>query len=152
LRDPRLPAPGGAAFSHDLLRRHSDALNALQADRQLDADVAVAMAVAFEEAIAHVQRKAAPCYEPVPPGQFNPYASREELATQAAALAEMAERSAINPVTVARAQAALERDLAWLARFRAGLAPAEPAAFMPGPAEVEAARVLVELLLGESVV
>jgi hypothetical protein len=147
LRNPRLGSPDGDAFSHDLLRRHSEALSALQASGGPDDDVAAAMAVAFEQAFAHVQRKAATCYEPLQPGQPNPYTSREDLTTQAAALAEMAERSAIDPVTIARAREALERDLAWLARFQTRSAIGDAGAVQPPPAEIEAARLLVELLL-----
>jgi hypothetical protein len=151
LKDPSMASSEGAAFSGDLLRRHDDALRGLQAGGQLDADVAAAMAIAFEEAVTHVQRKMATCYEPVPSDQPDPYASREELTTQAAALAEMAERSAIDRDTIARAQAALERDLAWLARFQAGPASGDLGVVKPSPAESEAARVLVQLLIGESI-
>jgi hypothetical protein len=151
LRDPRLPAPDGAALSRDLLRRHSEALDELQAVGQLDSDVAAAMGVAFLEAVVHVQRKMATCYEPLPPGQPNPYVSRDDLTTQAAALTEMAERSAIDPLTVTRARATLERDIAWLAQFQAGKQPGKLDEIRAMPAEVEAARLLVELLLGRFV-
>ncbi len=147
LQDTRLISADGAAFSVELRNRHADALGALRTGGQLDANVAAAIAVAFDEAVTHVQRKMATCYEPLEPGEPNPYTSREELTTQAAALAEMAERSRIDPVTVARAQEALERDMAWLARFQGGQKPGEPESIEATPAEVEAARVLVELLL-----
>jgi hypothetical protein len=147
LKDPRLGSSGGAAFSSELLRRHRDALTRLQTAGQLDSEVASAMVIAFDEATVHVQRKMATCYEPLPPGQPNPHTSREELTTQAATLTEMAARSVIDPATVARARAALERDLAWLAQFQAGRQPGELEEIRATPAEVEAARLLVELLL-----
>ena len=102
--------------------------------------------VAFEEAVKHTQAKQATCYAPLPQDAANPYPPREEVVTQAAALAEMAERSVIAPETVAAARAALARDMAWLDQFRAGGDPGEVTALEATPAEIEATRVLVALL------
>jgi hypothetical protein len=134
-------------FTADLRRRYAGSLSALVARRWVDAAVAGHIGVAFGEAVTHVQRKQTSCYEPIPQGAANPYPPREEVVTQAAALAEMADRSGIAPETVATAQAALARDMAWLDQFRAGGNPGEMAAVDATPVEIEAARVLVALLL-----
>ena len=132
-------------FSNDLRRRHADALETLVADKILQADVADAMSVAFEQAIAHIQRQTvACCYEPLPPE----YMPRQNLTTQAAVLTEMVLRSGIDWDTANRAQAALERDMAWLSQFQAGKKPGQLESIEVTPAEVEAAHILVHLLLG----
>ena len=69
--------------------------------------------------------------------------------TQAGALAEMARRSNIDPDTVTRARDAMARDMAWLAQFQAGQAPGELSSIEATPAQIEAARILVELLLAK---
>jgi len=147
LRDTRLQSPGDPTFSKDLRRRHADALKALVASQELRADVADEIGIAFEEAVNHVVRKMATCYVPIESREANPYPPREELITQAAALTEMAGHSDIDPATVARARKALARDMAWLAQFQAGQAPGELSSIEATPAQIEAARVLVELLL-----
>lgn len=72
---------------------------------------------------------------------------RRDLMAQAEALGKMAGRSKIDAATVARARASLEHDMAWLSQFQAGKQPDELRDVQAMPAEVEAARVLVELLL-----
>jgi hypothetical protein len=86
------------------------------------------------------------CYELTSEG-VSSMGVRGDMTTQAAALAEMAERSTIDPATVARAQEALERDIAWLEQYKTGNQTGDPERIDASPAEVEAARVLVELLL-----
>jgi len=149
LQDSRLQSPEETEFPKDLRRRHADALKALVAGQELQADVADAISIAFEEAITHVERKMVTCYTPLQPGEANPYPSREELITQAAVLTEMAGRSDIDPDTVARARAVLARDMAWLSQFQTGMQPGELDTIETTPAEIEAARILVELLLAK---
>lgn len=132
-----------------LHQRHQAALDALVADGSLSAEVAAEIGVAFEEALNHLQSKLATCYAPLAPGEANPYPPREDLNAQAAALAEMAQRSNIDQATVAKAQAALERDIAWLAEFHATRQAGDINTIAASPAEIEAASILVELLLGK---
>jgi hypothetical protein len=78
--------------------------------------VAQEMQAAFEGAAYHVWRANAPitCYEPILPPDYQIQGS-SDLARQAKLLAEMAEQSTIEQATVAQAQAAIERDIAFLA-------------------------------------
>jgi hypothetical protein len=70
------------------------------------------------------------------------------LVQQTAFLEEVAAEGDIDPETVAQAQASLERDIAWLAQFHAGEMPGELDGVEVTPEAAEAARILVELLLG----
>ena len=97
--------------------------DALVADGALSANVAVEIGTAFQEATDHLSGRFVSCYAPQQPGEISPRPTREELTLQAAALSEMAQRSDIDPGTVAKAQATLERDMAWLAQFRATQRP-----------------------------
>jgi hypothetical protein len=144
LDNPELQSFEDTDFSRELHRRHEDALAALVAGGELDAAVADEIAAAFEEAVAHVQRQQASCYIALPP-EFTP---RENLVQQAQILEEMAEQGDLDAETVAQAQEALERDIAWLARFHAGELPGEMEIEVT-PQAAEAARILVELLLGD---
>lgn len=137
-----------SALAEMLRQRHQAALDALVADGSLSPEVAVEIGIAFEEASYHLAGRFVSCYAPQRPDQISPRPIREELTQQAAALREMAQRSDIAPDTVAKAQATLERDMAWLAQFRATQQPEDVNAITATPAEVEAARILVELLLG----
>lgn len=143
LQDPRLQTFEDTDFTRELRRRHADALAALVAEEGLHPTVAENIGIAFEQGMAHVQRQMASCYMLIPPE----FAPREELVNQVAVLGEMAATSEIDPSTVARAQEALERDIAWLAEFEAGMVPEELDDVHAGWEEVEAARILVELLL-----
>jgi hypothetical protein len=143
LQDPQLQTFEDTDFTRELRRRHADALDALVVEADLHPTVAENIGIAFEQAMAHVQRQMASCYIALPP-EFIP---REELVSQVAALEEMAATSEIDPSTVARAQEALERDIAWLAQFEAGVAPGALDDVHAGWGEIEAARILVELLL-----
>jgi hypothetical protein len=66
--------------------------------------------------------------------------------SQITALEEMAGRSAIDPATVAQVREALERNIAWLARFQAGENPGNVSDLEVGATSAEAARVLIDLL------
>ena len=121
LDHPELQSFEDTDFSRDLRQRHEHALAALVGIGEIDAAVADEIAVAFEEAIAHIQRQQATCYMSLPPV----FTSREELVQQATILEEMATEGDIDPETVAQAQAALERDIAWLSQFHAGKVPVQ---------------------------
>jgi hypothetical protein len=147
-----------------LVADHRAALDDLVTAGELDAAVADQMQVAFTEASHHVWRSNAPitCYEPMMV-DYTP-ASSGQLAQQADLLAEMAKSDNLDPATVAQAQAAIERDIAFL-----NLSDAETQAlydqlvataggtynFPPldeldlevTPEAAKAARLLVELLL-----
>jgi hypothetical protein len=143
LQDPKLQSFDESAFPAELLRQHAVAIDALTAGKALDPKVAHAITVAFEQAVFHIRRQMATCYIMLPP-EFIP---RQDLTDQAAALAEMAERSDIDPATVDRARAALTHAMAWLARFEAGQQPGMMQSIKATPEEAEAARVLINVLL-----
>ncbi|CAG0936327.1 hypothetical protein TFLX_05197 [Thermoflexales bacterium] len=143
LKNPQLQTYEDTDFSRHLSQQHAEALTALTEAGLLDAAVAADIQVAFDQAVAHVQRQQATCYIALPPE----YTPRQEVLTQTAALTEMAQRSDINPATVERARAALARDMAWLAQFQAGEKPDDLADIQATPTEIRAARILVDLLL-----
>ncbi len=144
LNSPELQSYEETDFSRSLRERHKLELDMLVANNGVDASVAEQIQIAFEQAIAHVQRQVAECYEAMP----MEYYPRQDLAQQMAALEEMAGKSDVDPATVAQAQEALERDIAWLDDFQAGRVPGALEEVEADPAAVEAARILVELLLG----
>jgi hypothetical protein len=144
LDHPELQSFEDTGFSRDLRQRHEHALAALVESKEIDAAVADEIAIAFEEAIAHIQRQQATCYIALPPV----FAPREDLVKQAELLEELSAEGDIASKTVAQAQAALERDIAWLAQFHAGEEPGELDGIEITPEAAEAARILVELLLG----
>jgi len=138
---------------------HRAALDALVAAGQVSPEVADDLQVAFEGAAYHVWRANAPitCYIIAPP--LYEFQSNVDLAQQAELLEEMAKKGALDPDTVARARAAIERDIAWRSltaeEQEAILEAAQQAKYPPLeelgleiPASArEAARILVELLL-----
>ena len=149
-----------------LVADHRVALDDLVAAGEIGAAVAGQVQAAFEAAAWHVWRSSAPmtCYKAAPP-DYAP-ASSEQLVRQAEVLAQMAAEGDLDPDVVARAQAAVERDVAFLAlsdeETKALYAKLRKAAgdtySFPGfdqldleisPESAEAARFLVELLLGE---
>ena len=149
-----------------LVTDHRAALNDLVTAGELDAAVADQMQVAFAEAAHHVWRSNAPitCYEAVM-ADYTP-ASSDQLTQQADLLAEIAQSGDLDPATVAQAQAAIERDIAFLnlsdaeiqALYDKLIAAAGDTHDFPSldgldldipPEAAEAARFLVELLLGE---
>lgn len=150
-----------------LVADHQAALDKLVGTGQLDPAVAEEMQAAFEGAAYHVWRANAPitCYEPIAPPDYQ-VESSSDLARQAELLSEMADKSAIDPNTVAQAQAAIERDVAFLTLSSAEQnALAEAVREAAGdtwafprlteldmdvsPESVQAARTLVALLVGD---
>jgi len=143
LKDPQLQSYEDNDFAKNLRQRHAEALDALVANGEFNSAVAGEITVAFEQAIAHIQRQMATCYIALPPEYF----PREDLILQAAALNEMADKSEIDPDTVAQVQTALERDLEWLSQFSAGQAPGQLETIEATPEAMQAARILIDLLL-----
>jgi hypothetical protein len=145
---------------------HRTALDELVRTGELDAAIADDLQVAFESAAHHVWRANAPitCYEPMPGPDYQ-VESSSNLARQADLLAEMGARSAIDEATLAQAEAAIERDVAFLsmslddqqALIDAVMETSGDGASYPSLAELDleippesvtAARILIELLLG----
>ncbi len=145
LDDPALSAPQETDFSRDLRQRHAGALDALVAAGQLDPAVAAEIAIAFDQSILHAQNRMSFCYIAMPSEAL----PRGDLTARIAALQEMAARSAIDPATLDEIRLALERDVAWLAQFDAGHSPPFLHLVAVSPQDQAAARVLVDLLLGE---
>lgn len=104
----------GEGIRSELLANHQAALNELTSTGELDAAVAEQVQAAFVEATYHVWRANAPitCYEPMIVN-YKP-ASADQLVKQANLLAEMAESGDLDAGTVAQAQVAIERDVAFL--------------------------------------
>jgi hypothetical protein len=164
-RDWDHPERGGQA--HDgLVTEHRAALDELVTLGELAADVADYAQAAFAEAANHVwlSNCGITCYEAVLP-DYAPI-SRAQLVQQAELLADIADDETIDEDVVARAQAAVERDIAFLSlshEERQALydelieAAGESYDFPPfdeldleiTPEAAEAARFLVELLLEE---
>ncbi|MGB9593438.1 MAG: hypothetical protein ACPL7R_04790 [Anaerolineae bacterium] len=98
-----------------LIADHLAALDSLVQSGQVSAAQADDIHVAFQAAAQHVWRANAPmtCYVPAPYPQYR-IMGASDLAQQADILAEMAARSAIDPGTVAQAQASIQRDMAVL--------------------------------------
>jgi hypothetical protein len=152
----------GSKARDQLVADHRAALDDLVAANELDASVAERVQSAFDEAVYHIwHSNAVTCYETQ--GPIYQAASRGQLVQQANLLAEMAQSGSLASETVALAQAALERDIAFLS-----LSPTETEALYdklvtPGgryplfddvdleimPQAAEAARFLVELLSGQ---
>ncbi len=124
-----------------LLQQHSEALTALVKEELIDSAVAADIQVAFEEAIAHIRRSQVTCYNPTV--ELTP---RQDMLEQAMVLAELAQQTTIDSDTIERVGAALARDIAWLDQLRAGQRSNNPEEIQPTPTEIEAARILVELL------
>ena len=135
-----------------LVAEHRVALDDLVTAGELDAAVADQMQVAFTEAAFHAWRNNAPmtCYEALP----IEYGARDHLLQQAELLREAA--SDLDPAVVEEVQAAIARDIAL---FEAAAGPEagmklveqfEAGEIEASPEAVEAARTLVDLLLGET--
>jgi hypothetical protein len=86
----------------------------------------------------------AECYIMLPPE----FAPRADLVQQAAALEKIAEKGDVEPATVRLAQEALERDITWLAQFQSGQVTGTLEEVEADAASVEAAQILIELLVG----
>ncbi len=152
---------GGQRIKEELVVEHRAALDVLVADSQLEPPVADQVQVAFEAAAFHVWRSNAPmlCYQMMQVN-FTPTSSGD-LVRQAELLAENGD---LDPDTIALAQTAIARDMAFL-----GMSPKEIQTLydeivqahvpeMPyptfeeidldvSPEAAQAARFLVELLL-----
>lgn len=154
----------GDSALQELGAQHRAALDELVARGDLRSEVAEELQVAFTAAAYHVFRSHAPitCYEPM----IVDYApvSSGQLTTQADLLAAMADQADLDPATVSRARASIERDIAFLslsmdernALYESLLQAANQGAPIPPfdqveleitPEASEAARFLVELLL-----
>lgn len=98
-----------------LLMDHRAALNRLVGHNDITGPVADQLQVAFEEAAFHVWRmnSGMTCYMPMPGPNYTPTSSGQ-LAKQAEILLELAENSGLDLEAVAQAQAAIERDIAFL--------------------------------------
>jgi hypothetical protein len=150
----------------ELITNHRAALDDLVASGDLSAIVADQVQIAFQEATYHVWRSHAPitCYEPVLV-DYTPTSSGQ-LTQQVALLEEISNSIQVDHNTIAQAQAALERDIAFLsltdeatqALYDDLIAAAGQTYDFPTfdeleleipPESVEAARFLVELLLAE---
>ncbi len=148
---------------------HRAALDELVAAGEMEAAVANQVQSAYFEASWHIWRlnSAATCYEPVIVA-YTP-TSADQLVTQAELLAELGASSGIDPATLKHAQAAIERDIAFLALssqetqalYDELIATAEASGnygfpsfdeleLEVTPEAAEAARFLVELLLGQA--
>jgi hypothetical protein len=150
----------------ELVDEHRAGLDELVAIGELDAAVADHIQSAYAAAVYHVWRSYAPitCYEPVLI-DYKP-ASSGQLVRQSHLLAEMAESNDLDPAVVAQAQAAIERDIAFLSlsgveigalyeelRQAAGdsydFPQFDELELEITPEAAEAARFLIELLLEE---
>ncbi|MBN1810526.1 MAG: hypothetical protein JXA14_01675 [Anaerolineae bacterium] len=157
----------GERARKELVAEHRAALDDLVAAGELDADVTDLVQEAFAEAAYHVWRAncGATCYEPMSGPEYTPYASGQ-LVQQAELLTDLADDATIDPETITRAHAAVERGIAFL-----NLSPEEEQVLYDAVIEAagedynyptfeelelevtseaaEAARFLVELLLEE---
>jgi hypothetical protein len=138
---------GDESLPQEFQQRHAQALKALVDAGELATDVADRVGIGFEQILAHNEGLMSLCYIAFPAEYF----PRQDLLDQIAALEEMAGKSGLDPAVVARLREALGRDIAWLAQFVAGdEGPGIVSDIEVGTTSAEAARVLVELLLGRS--
>lgn len=144
---------------------HRAALDELVGAGELESVVAGEVHVAFEAAAWHVWRAncGMTCYEPMPGPEYTPFAS-SQLVSQAEILEDLSDDAAIDRGVVAKAQAAVERDITFLnlsgkeekALYDALIAaggesynypPFDELELEITPEAAEAARFLIELLL-----
>ena len=139
----------GEQARDELVAEHRAALDDLVAAGEVDAAVADQVQVAFDEAAFHAWRSNAPmtCYMALPVE----YGGRDDLLQQAELLRKAA--SGLDPAVVEEVQAAIARDIAL---FEAAAGPEagaklieqfETGEIKASPEAVEAARILVDLLL-----
>ena len=102
-------------FGQQLLASHQLALDEIVAAGEISPAVADLIQEAYEAAVYHVWRSNAPmtCYEPMVV-DYAPV-SAGILVQQSEVLNEIADESAIDPETLAKARAALEHDIAFYA-------------------------------------
>ena len=103
----------GQEMGDQLQADHRAALASLVEAGDLNAGVAEHVQAIFDEALYHIWRSLATCYESIPVPDYLP-AARGQLRQQTDLLAEMAAEGGLDPQTVAQAQATLERDIAFL--------------------------------------
>jgi hypothetical protein len=154
-------------LGQELISGHRAALDELVANGEISAPVADLVQEAYDAAVYHVWRSntSITCYEPV----IVDYApsSASVLVQQSEVLNQIAEEGTIDPDTLAKAQAALEHDLAFYAltdeevqalyaQLREDINPAEedlPAfedlALDLTPEAREAAQFIIDLLTGK---
>ena len=137
---------GDESLPQELQQRHAQALAALVASGDLATDVADRVGIAYEQILAHKEGLMGLCYIAFP----SEYMPRQDLMGQIVALEEMAGNSDLDPAVVAQVREVLGRNIAWLAQFLAGEQPGVVSDIEVGTTSAEAARVLVELLLGRS--
>ncbi len=103
------------AFGQQLIREHRTALDELVTAGELTAAVAALVQEAYAAAVYHVWRSNAmiTCYEPVIV-DYAP-ASAEVLVQQSEALGQLSGRETVDPQTLAKAQAAIQHDMAFYA-------------------------------------
>ena len=156
----------GEKARQELAAQHRAALDELVGAGELSSEVADEVQAAFDAAAYHIYRSNAPitCYEPM----IVDYApvSSDQLTQQAELLTQMAEKGELDPATVSKARAAIERDIAFLslspeerqALYDQLIQAANQGAVVPPfdqleleitPQAAEAARFLLELLLKE---
>ncbi|MBP7866631.1 MAG: hypothetical protein KA419_11860 [Acidobacteria bacterium] len=145
LRDGRMQSYPENAFQKEVKKRHQDALEALVAAGVVRRAVADEMSLAFDQGIAHIRRSQATCYIALPP-EYHP---RHDLMQQAEMLAKVASQGQVAPETLNKARAALARDIEWLNQWVKQLKPGKLETVKASPAAAEAARLLVNLLLGK---
>jgi hypothetical protein len=143
LESGKAPSLSDAPLPADLPQRHADALGKLVAAGDLEAAVAGKVKVAFGQMLEHSEGLRGMCYIAMPIESM----PRGDMMGQIAALEEMADKSDIDPATVAQVQASLERNIAWLAQFQAGESTGWVNDVEVDASSAEAARVLVEMLL-----
>lgn len=102
-------------FGKELMVEHRKALDELVASGELSSTVADLVQEAYDAAVYHVWRSYAPitCYEPVIV-DFAPV-SAGILVQQSEILGKIADENTIDPNTLAKARAALEKDMAFYA-------------------------------------
>jgi hypothetical protein len=109
-------------FGKELMVEHRKALDELVASGELSSTVADLVQEAYDAAVYHVWRSYAPitCYEPVIV-DFAPV-SAGILVQQSEILGKIADENTIDPNTLAKARAALEKDMAFYAMTDAEVA------------------------------
>jgi len=151
-------------IKQDLIVKHRSALDDLVESGELSPVSASQIQIAFQETSDHVWRSNSPitCYEPMMI-DFTP-TSRSQLTQQVSLLSELAESGEVDEATIAQAQAALEKDIAFLsltndetqALYDKLIAGAGESFDFPSfdeleleitPEIMEAARFLIELLI-----
>jgi hypothetical protein len=143
-------SPGDETAATALRQKHAEAVHHLVLWGQLDGNVADRMSLAYEAAVTAAISEAglAMCYDMVPSfATSNQPLCEHTLLRQVEILEEMAVQGGVNRDTVAQAREAIERDMAWLAQLQADSVSISGSVEID-PASAEAARILVELLLG----